>query len=34
MGAALTIATFYVLINLTIDLAHGYLDPRVAHEAL
>lgn len=34
MGAALLIATFYVLINLAVDLAHAYLDPRVAQEAL
>ena len=34
MGAALLIATFYVLLNLAIDLAHAYLDPRVAQEAL
>lgn len=34
MGAALVIAAFYVLLNFAIDLAHAYLDPRVAQEAL
>lgn len=34
MGAALLIAAFYVFINLAVDLAHAYLDPRVAQEAL
>lgn len=34
MGAALLIAAFYVLLNFAIDLAHAYLDPRVAQEAL
>ncbi len=29
LGAALTIAAIYLLINLAVDLAHGLLDPRV-----
>ena len=34
MGAALTIAAIYLLINLAVDVLHGWLDPRVAHQAV
>jgi peptide/nickel transport system permease protein len=34
LGAALTVAAMYLLINLAVDLIHAWLDPRVAHEAL
>ena len=34
MGAALTVATMYLIINFTVDLAHAWLDPRVAHETI
>jgi ABC-type dipeptide/oligopeptide/nickel transport system permease component len=34
MGAALTVATLYLIINFTVDLAHAWLDPRVAHETI
>jgi ABC-type dipeptide/oligopeptide/nickel transport system permease component len=34
MGATLTVAIIYLLINFLIDLAHGWLDPQVAHEAI
>lgn len=34
MGATLTVAVMYLLINFLIDLAHGWLDPQVAHEAI
>lgn len=34
MGAALLIALIYILINLLVDIAHGWLDPQVAHEAI
>lgn len=33
-GATLVIATLFVLVNLTIDLLHCVLDPRVAHRGL
>jgi ABC-type dipeptide/oligopeptide/nickel transport system permease component len=34
MGATLTVAVIYLLINFLIDLAHGWVDPQVAHEAI
>lgn len=34
VGATLVIAFMYVLVNLAVDLAHGWLDPQVAHQAL
>jgi peptide/nickel transport system permease protein len=34
LGAALTVATMYLIINFLVDLAHAWLDPRVAHEAI
>lgn len=34
MGAALVIATIYLLVNLLVDLSHAWLDPRVAGEAI
>ncbi len=34
LGAALTIAAIYLVINLLVDLAHAWLDPRVAEEAV
>jgi peptide/nickel transport system permease protein len=34
MGAALTIAAMYLLINLLVDLAQAWLDPQVAREAV
>lgn len=34
LGAALTVAAFYLVINLVVDLTQGWLDPRVAHQAL
>lgn len=34
MGAALVIAAMYLIINLIVDLAHGLLDPQVAHSAI
>lgn len=34
MGATLTVSAIYLLINFLIDVAHGWLDPQVAHEAI
>ncbi|MGE5263109.1 MAG: ABC transporter permease [Acidobacteriota bacterium] len=34
MGATLTVAVIYLVINFLIDVAHGWLDPQVAHEAI
>lgn len=34
MGATLLIAVVYVIINLMVDVAHGVLDPQIAHEAI
>ncbi len=34
LGAALVIAAIYLVINLVVDLAHAWLDPRVAEEAV
>jgi ABC-type dipeptide/oligopeptide/nickel transport system permease component len=34
LGAALTIATMFLIINFLVDLGHAWLDPRVAHEAV
>jgi ABC-type dipeptide/oligopeptide/nickel transport system permease component len=34
MGAALTIAVIYLLINLVVDVLHGWLDPRVAQQVV
>jgi len=34
LGAALTVATVYLLINLAVDLLHARLDPRVGHATL
>jgi len=34
MGATLTVALIYILINCCVDLAHGWLDPQVAQETL
>lgn len=34
MGAALLVAAFYLVINFVVDVAQGWLDPRVAYEAI
>ncbi len=34
LGAALTMAVLYLLINFIVDLSHAWLDPRVAHKSL
>jgi ABC-type dipeptide/oligopeptide/nickel transport system permease component len=34
MGATLTVALVYVIINLLVDMAQGWLDPQVALEAI
>jgi peptide/nickel transport system permease protein len=34
LGAALTVATTYLIINFLVDLTHAWLDPRVAHETI
>jgi ABC-type dipeptide/oligopeptide/nickel transport system permease component len=34
LGAALTVAAIYLLINLLVDLAQGWLDPRVAQQTI
>lgn len=34
MGAALLVAAFYLVINFVVDMAQGWLDPRVAYEAI
>jgi peptide/nickel transport system permease protein len=34
LGATLMIAVIYVVINFVVDVAHGWLDPQVAHEAI
>jgi len=34
LGATVTVATMYLIINFLVDLAHAWLDPRVAHEAI
>jgi len=34
LGAVLVAATMYLLVNLVVDVAHGWLDPRVGREAI
>ncbi|MCL4487271.1 MAG: ABC transporter permease [Chloroflexi bacterium] len=34
LGATLTVALIYLTINLVVDVAQGWLDPQVAHEAV
>jgi ABC-type dipeptide/oligopeptide/nickel transport system permease component len=34
LGAALTMAALYLMINLLVDLSHAWLDPRVAQKSL
>ncbi len=34
LGAALIVATTYLIINFLVDLAHAWLDPRVGHETI
>lgn len=34
LGAALVVATIYLTVNFVVDLAHAWLDPRVASETL
>ena len=34
LGAALTIAAIYLLVNLAVDLVHGVLDPRIGRAAV
>jgi ABC-type dipeptide/oligopeptide/nickel transport system permease component len=34
LGAALTVATIYLVINFLVDVSHAWLDPRVARETL
>lgn len=34
LGGTLTVAALYLAINFLVDLAHGWLDPQVAHGAL
>lgn len=34
MGAALVVAAVYLALNVAVDLLQGWLDPRVAHQAL
>ncbi len=34
MGATLTVALFYLIVNLIVDVAQGWLDPRIAYEAI
>ena len=34
IGTALTVASIYVVINLIVDVMHGWLDPQVAQEAI
>jgi ABC-type dipeptide/oligopeptide/nickel transport system permease component len=34
LGAVLVAATMYLLVNLLVDLAHGWLDPRVGRESV
>jgi len=34
LGAVLVAATMYLLVNLLVDVAHGWLDPRVGREAV
>ena len=34
LGATLLVATMYLVINLLVDVAHGWFDPQVAHEAV
>jgi ABC-type dipeptide/oligopeptide/nickel transport system permease component len=34
MGATLMVSVIYLVINFLIDVAHGWLDPQVAHEAI
>ena len=31
-GAILLVASSYVLVNLTVDIAYAYLDPRIHYE--
>lgn len=34
LGAALTVAAIYLVVNLLVDIAQGWLDPQVAHKAI
>lgn len=34
LGTTLTVAVVFIVINFLVDVAHGWLDPQVAHEAL
>jgi ABC-type dipeptide/oligopeptide/nickel transport system permease component len=34
LGAALTMAATFLIINFAVDLAHAWLDPRLANETL
>jgi peptide/nickel transport system permease protein len=34
LGAALTVATIYLVVNFLVDVVHAWLDPRLAHETL
>jgi ABC-type dipeptide/oligopeptide/nickel transport system permease component len=34
LGATLLVALMYIAINFAVDVAHGWLDPQVAHEAI
>jgi ABC-type dipeptide/oligopeptide/nickel transport system permease component len=34
LGATLTIATMFLVVNFSVDMAHGWLDPQTAHDAI